>query len=432
MRADELRGRRVAIWGFAREGRAALRFLRERDPGMAITVLDDAGGTAEIDAPLIGGRTAIAAAIAGFDVVVKSPGISLYDPLVIHAQAKGVRFTSLLNLWFADAPACRTVCVTGTKGKSTTTALIAHILRGIGRNAMAAGNIGVPVTELPRDGLYAAVIEVSSYQAADFSGHCDIAVLTSLSQEHLDWHGSVAAYQRDKLNLLRHARQALISRDALTAAGAALDLSSLDHAVFAASAKLHVNNRYLARPHNLSNLAGALAVTRSLGVDPAAGLRVAEDFPPLPHRQQEIGEVGGVLYVDDSISTTPEATIAALDAYRDRAVTVIIGGHDRGIDYGALVARMRAEPRPGIVLIDASGARIRIMLGDVTRVRVAASMPEAVALARAMTPSGGVVLLSPAAPSYGRYRNFVERGEDFARCIEGQNRTSTPRLIPCA
>ena len=95
-----------------------------------------------------------------------------------------------------------------------------------------------------------------------------------------------------------------------------------------------MRNRYLARPHNLSNLAGALAVARSLGIDPAAALRAAEDFPPLPHRQQEIGEVDGVLYVDDSISTTPEATIAALDVYRDRAVTVIIGGHDRGIDYG--------------------------------------------------------------------------------------------------
>ena len=186
------------------------------------------------DAPLISGRAAIAAAIGGFDVVVKSPGISLYDPLVVQARADGVRFTSLLNLWFADAPTCRTICVTGTKGKSTTTALIAHILRGVGWNAMAAGNIGVPVTELPRDGLDAAVIEVSSYQAADFAGQCDIAVLTSLHQEHLDWHGSVAAYRRDKLNLLRHARHSLISRDAVAAVAEVLDLDRLDHATFAA------------------------------------------------------------------------------------------------------------------------------------------------------------------------------------------------------
>jgi UDP-N-acetylmuramoyl-L-alanine---L-glutamate ligase len=346
-------------------------------------------------------------------VVVKSPGISLYDPLVVQARADGVRFTSLLNLWFADAPACRTICVTGTKGKSTTTALAAHILRGVGWNAVAAGNIGVPVTEAPRKGLDAAVIEVSSYQAADFSGRCDLAVLTSLYQEHLDWHGSVAAYRRDKLNLLRHARRSLISREALAAVTEVLELDSLDHATFAWCCDLHVGNHYLARPHNLANLAGALAVARSFGIDASEALRAAEDFPPLPHRQQEIGEVDGVLYVDDSISTTPEATIAALDVYRDRPVTVIIGGHDRGVDYSGLVERLKSEPWLGLVLLDASGRRIHDLLGAGA---LADSMREAVTRARDMTPRDGVILLSPAAPSYSRYRSFIERGEDFARC----------------
>jgi UDP-N-acetylmuramoyl-L-alanine---L-glutamate ligase len=417
MRVAELRGRRIAIWGFAREGQAALRFLREHDPSLAITVLDDADSPRDADVALISGRDAIAAAISGIDVVVKSPGISLYDPLVLQARAHGVRFTSLLNLWFATAPACCTICVTGTKGKSTTTALIAHILSGVGWNAVAAGNIGVPVTELPRSELDAAVIEVSSYQAADFSGLCDIAVLTSLFQEHLDWHGSVAAYRRDKLNLLRHARRSLINRDALAAVAGVLDLGELRHDTFAVNAALHVGNRYLARPHNLANLAGALAVARSLGVDAASALRAAEDFPPLPHRQQEIAQVNGVLYVDDSISTTPEATMAALDVYRDKTVTVIIGGHDRGIDYDALIERLQKEPRPGVVLMDASGRRIHTRLGCGARVRLVDSMSDAVAQACEMTPRGGVVLLSPAAPSYGRYKSFIERGEDFARCL---------------
>ena len=417
MHVAELRGRRVAIWGFAREGRAALRLLRERDPGLAITVLDDADDEIDADVTLIRGRSAIAEAVPSFDVVVKSPGISLYDPLVLRARASGVRFTSLLNLWFADAPQCRTICVTGTKGKSTTTALITHILRGVGYNAVAAGNIGVPVTELPRDGLDAAVIEVSSYQAADFAGQCDSAVLTSLSQEHLDWHGSVAVYQRDKLNLLRHARRSFIHREALAAVGAIVDLNELCYLPFAACPKLSVKNAYLARPHNEANLAGALVVVRSFGIDQVRALETAESFAPLPHRQQEIGEIDGVLYVDDSISTTPEAAIAALDAYRDRRVTIIIGGHDRGVDYSALVRRLQTAPRPGVVLTDASGYRILDLLGAGEDVRVAGSMREAVAFAREMTPRGGVVLLSSAAPSYGRYRSFVERGEDFARCI---------------
>jgi UDP-N-acetylmuramoylalanine--D-glutamate ligase len=413
MHVAELRGLRIAIWGYAREGRAALRFLRERDPALDVTVLDD--GDAQVaEAPLISGRAAIAAAIGGFDVVVKSPGISLYDPLVVQAKDAGARFTSLLNLWFADPPPCRTICVTGTKGKSTTTALIAHVLRGIGWNAMAAGNIGVPVTELPRQGLDAAVIEVSSYQAADFSARCDIAVLTSLFQEHLDWHGSVAAYRRDKLNLLRHARRALIHRDALAVVGEVIELDRLCHAAFAAGPDVRVNNRYLMRPHNLANLAAALAVAGEFGIDIGAALRAAESFPPLPHRQQEIGEIDGVLYVDDSISTTPEATIAALDVYCDRAVTVIVGGHDRGIDYTPLVERLRAVPRPGLVLMDAAGRRIGELLGSGVWVE---TMQQAVADARRTTPVGGVILLSPAAPSYGRYRSFIERGEDFSRCV---------------
>jgi UDP-N-acetylmuramoylalanine--D-glutamate ligase len=412
MHADELRGKRIAIWGYGREGRAALQFLRER--GVEATVLDD--GAIVADAPLIAGRAAIAAALGSFDAVVKSPGISLYDPVILDAQGKGVRFTSLLNLWFAERPSCRTICITGTKGKSTTTALIAHILRGAGRNAMAAGNIGVAVTELPAAGLDVAVIEVSSYQAADFDGVCDVAVLTALSQEHLDWHGTVAVYQRDKLNLLRHARDCLIAEDAMPIVATTLPLDGLHYATFAPDPHVGVANRYLRRRHNLSNLAGALAVAGLFGVDQATALRAAETFPPLPHRQQEIGQADGLLFVDDSISTTPEAAIAALDVYSDDAVTLIVGGHDRGIDYGPLLSRLRSVPPRAVITIGASGQRIFEELGSIDFVHRSASMREAVDLAKAITPPGGVVLLSPAAPSYGTYRSFIERGEDFARC----------------
>jgi UDP-N-acetylmuramoyl-L-alanine---L-glutamate ligase len=408
MRASELRGIRVAIWGFAREGRAALQFLRER--GIEPSVLDDSA--VATDAPLIVGRDAIADAIGGFDVVVKSPGISLYDPLVRAAQGRGVRFTSLLNLWFAERPICRTFCVTGTKGKSTTTALITHVLTRVGIKAMAAGNIGVPITELPRDGLDAAVIEVSSYQAADFNGLCDVAVLTSLSQEHLDWHGGVEVYQRDKLNLLLHAKDCLISADALPSVSKLLELGRLRFKVFPGTPDRIVCNAYLARAHNRSNLAGALAVARMFGINADTALRAAVDFAPLPHRQQEIGEADNILFVDDSISTTPEAAIAALDVYRDRDVTVILGGHDRGIDYGSLVTRLQISRPNAVILMDASGKRIHSLLPDAHHVN---SMLEAVTLAKKLTPRGGVILLSPAAPSYGTYRSFIERGQDFAR-----------------
>ena len=412
MRVDELRGKRVAIWGWGREGRATLRFLRARDPTIALTVLDDAvDSDAACDVPMIRGRDAVATAVADFSVVVKSPGVSLYDPLVTQARNSGVRFTSLLNLWFGERPTACTICVTGTKGKSTTAALIAHILRGTGRKAALAGNIGIPVTDLPRDGLDYAVIEVSSYQAADFDGLCDVGVLTMLAQEHLDWHGSVAAYQHDKLNLLRHARHAIVNADARAAVSDVRDVTT-----FNPRADLRVANRYLARAHNVANLSAALAVAEYVGVDRMAALRAAENFRPLAHRQQEIGEVDGVLYVDDSISTTPESAVAALEVYRGKDVTIIIGGQDRGIDYRVLVDRLRALPPRAAILLDASGRRIAALLGPGAWVHLAQSMRDAVDLARRLTPRGGVVLLSPAAPSYGMYRSFVERGEDFARC----------------
>ncbi len=402
MRAAELRGRRVAIWGYAREGRAAVALLRAQ--GVEPVVLDDKTADAgDEGVAIIHGRDAVAAAIGGFDVVVKSPGISLYDPLVREAKARGVQFTSLLNLWFAEPHTAQTICVTGTKGKSTTASLIAHVLRGVGRSVGLGGNIGVAVTGLPEAEF--AVIEVSSYQAADFDGMCDVAVLTMLAQEHLDWHGSVAAYQRDKLNLLRHARQRIVNAEARGAV-------DFDCVTFDPHATVRIANRYLARAHNMANLAATLAVMRVLGIDAGAALRAAESFTPLPHRQQEIGEFDGVLFVDDSISTTPEAAIAALEVYRDRAVTLILGGQDRGIDYGALVERLRTAPPVAVLLMDASGARIHEMLGGGTLV---GSMREAVERAKALTPTGGVVLLSPAAPSYGRYQSFIERGEDFAR-----------------
>ncbi len=411
--AHHLSGKRIAIWGFGREGRAALRFLRARIPDVALTVLDDAADQVSAgDVPIIAGRAAIATAIEAFDVVVKSPGVSLYDPLVLQAQAAGVRFTSLLNLWFADDPTARTICVTGTKGKSTTAALIAHILRGTGRNAALAGNIGVPVTELPCQGLDYAIIEVSSYQAADFDGSCDLAVLTMLAQEHLDWHGSVAAYQRDKLNLLRHARHVIVNSDAR---GAVTDMAAATF--FDPRAVLHLANDYLARPHNLSNLSAALAVAEYLGVDRVEAIRAAEDFRPLPHRQQEIGEIDGVLYVDDSISTTPESAVAALEVYRERAVTIIIGGYDRGIDIWMFWWNGSGRHRltRSFCSTPAVGG-FSTALAPLAGVHVVQSMHDAVDLARKMTPRGGVILLSPAAPSYGVYRSYIERGADFARC----------------
>jgi len=372
------------------------------------------------------GHRAIARVLNRVDVLVKSPGVSLYRREIEIARKNGVAVTSLLNLWFGEGIAVKTICVTGTKGKSTTASLIAHILGRLGRRVALAGNIGVPVTEIDHTAADYAVIEVSSYQAADFDGVCDIAVLTALFPEHLDWHGTLDAYYRDKLNLLRHGRCAIVNAHVASARGLARRLFNDEIGLHARGGEIvdgptrigAVGNRYLARPHNLSNVCAALTVTKVLGLDLGEALAVTDDFRALPHRQQEIGEIDGVVYVDDSISTAPESTIAALEVYAGHRITVIVGGYDRGIDYSKLVAKLAGGGAGAVVCLGASGGRIyaalRTAAGKLPETALARSMAEAVACAKRMTPAGGVVLLSPAAPSYGHYRDFAERGRDFA------------------
>jgi UDP-N-acetylmuramoyl-L-alanine---L-glutamate ligase len=368
-------------------------------------------------------------------VIVKSPGVSLYRQDIQSARKNGVEITSLLNLWFAEKPDVTTIAVTGTKGKSTTASLIAHNLTRLGRKVALAGNIGVPVTEIGC--VEYAVIEVSSYQAADFAGVCDIGVLTSLYPEHTDWHLTVERYVQDKLNLLARSRSRIVNRTAANVAEPIIGGSSGRTFWFNDEIGIHsdgveifdghdrigvVPNPYLTRPHNKSNLCAALAVAKTLRIDLAAALDTTGDFRGLPHRQQELGENSHILFVDDSISTIPESTIAALAVYAGRDITLIVGGYDRGIDYGKLADTLSSGAAKAIICLGDSGRRIydqtRIALdkrGSLTcPMHLAQSMEDAVSYATQVTPPGGVVLLSPAAPSYGYYRDYIERGRDFA------------------
>lgn len=436
MRWADLKDRAVAVWGMGREGRACVELLRRRFEGKPLILIDESpmavfpaqDGDVCARAP-----QEIADALEQAQVVVKSPGVRLYHPLV---QAHLGKITSLLNLWLAEPPRVFPIGVTGTKGKSTTSALLAHVLCKLGKATALAGNIGVPVTDVDalaaKDAtpLEAAVIEVSSYQAATLSQRFPVGVLTSLYPEHLDWHGSLQAYYRDKTNLLAHSEIRIANaqaRPTLAELGQAAlptiwfndpsGFFEVNGLFFEAGTALgRVANAYLARPVNRSNVMAVLAVVRAIGLVPFLALEAMEDFKGLPHRQQELGERNGVLYVDDSIATTPQSAIAAMQAYPDRPLTLIVGGQDRGIEYAPLIEAVLARPALAAIGMGPCGQRILEALaaqgyGAVFR---ADDMARAVALARDVTPEGGVILLSPAAPSYGLFKNFEERGCAFA------------------
>jgi len=433
MRFADLEGRRVAVWGFGREGRAAIHALRQRCPQLSLVLFCSAG---EVDAArafdgaleVVAGEPD-AAALAQFDVVVKSPGVSAYKPALLAAQARGTAVTSGTALWFGENPDARVIAVTGTKGKSTTSAMIAHLARSLSVRTALAGNIGLPLLELLDQRAELWVIELSSFQTGE-AGPVELGVVTSLYEEHLDWHGSRERYVADKLKLADVSRQLLVN--ALQPNLLALTGTHPQRLQFGQADGWHVAGEVICRGtqqvfpvaqlaapglHNALNACAALAALEAIGLDALAAAPSLASFRPLPHRLHALGEHDGWHWVNDSISTTPLATLAALESLHERTVTVLVGGHDRGLDWTPFVEAMRNAPAHAIVCMGSNGARIAEALraaGVACPLALVDNLAAAVAEARACTPAAGVILLSPGAPSFDQFKDYAERGRRFS------------------
>jgi UDP-N-acetylmuramoyl-L-alanine---L-glutamate ligase len=433
VRLADLRGRSVVVWGTGREGQAAVAAVRAAGPAVLVAVADTADAATFAGVDLYGGEEAYAR-LLGADVVVRSPGVPNTHPWVRELRARGVPVTGGSALWMADhAP--RTVGVTGSKGKSTTSSLISHLLTAAGRPNVFGGNIGVPLLDLPDAERY--VLELSSYQCSDLTESPAVAVVTSLFPEHLDAHGGEREYYRDKLNLLAHGPALIVVNGSDERLAAELggvrdaqgrppvDATALfrvaDGVVLRGDEELFPRAALpLVGRHNERNLAVALAVLDGLGVDvsdPAVAAGVAS-YAVLPHRLTEIADPSGLTFVDDTLSTSPYSALHAVDAYEGRPLTLIVGGTDRGLDYAPLRAGLAGRELTVLGIPD-SGPRILEALRDLPGVRTEETedLVAAVTRARALTPAGGVVLLSPAAPSYGRFRDFEHRSAVFAQAV---------------
>lgn len=450
MRISQLEGLRVALWGWGREGQAAWRAIRSRLPTLPLTLFctpDEVAAARSCGDTLLNVEDdASADRLAAFDVVIKSPGISPYGAAAAAAAARGTRFIGGTGLWFAEhgdaaGIARNTVCITGTKGKSTTTALLAHLLRAAGRRTALAGNIGLPLLELldaaPAQAPESWVIELSSYQTGDVAAsglRPDIAVVLNVFPEHLDWHGSEARYVADKLQLVTAARPRVAVLNAADPRLAALDLPDSDIRWFGDESGWHLRGDFLfdrdtrvmdtsSLPlpgrHNRGNLCAALTALDAMGLDAAGLAPRAGDFIPLPHRLQTLGTRDGLTWVNDSISTTPYASLAALDCFADSRVAVLLGGHDRGVDWTEFAKALAGHAPEVVVTMGANGPRIHQVLAPLAANRgfvlmAADDLADAVDQARAALDGEGVILLSPGAPSFGPYRDYVARGRHFA------------------
>lgn len=423
--------RRVAVWGGGREGRTAIGALRARFPDKPLTwivapgELDDARAFSS-DRVVVMAEGGPDADLSSFEIIVKSPGISLYRPDIDAARTRGTLFTSGTAIWLAEHPRARTICITGTKGKSSTAALIAHLLRASGVRTGLAGNIGLPLLSLhllaPADWY---VIELSSFQTADLDFAPNVAVLTNLVEEHLDWHGSAERYRQDKLRLFLTAQHCVLPARLELPSGSCGDVArfGLADGWHVAGGFIHRGIRPLvaldALPlrgrHNAMNICAALTALESAGFNAEALLVHLGSFKPLPHRLQELGSRDGVLYVNDSIATTPAATLAAWECYRNRPVAMILGGYERGLDWSAVIPVLASRKPRMICTQGDNGPRIAgLFRAAGITVAECRDLAAAVSLARMAVSSGGVVLLSPGAPSFPVFRDYTERGRAFA------------------
>ncbi len=424
MRIQELDGKKVLVLGYGKEGRATVRALEAFAPKAEITIGDKNADVSEKDGThrwQLGDRWL--ENLDTFDAIIKTPGIPPNAELAKHAA----KTTGAVQIFLdtIHGSGAIVVGVTGSKGKSTTSSLLAAMLKKGGKDVHLVGNIGDPsiahIHDAKRDTVF--VHELSSYMLQDMTTSPHVAVVTSFFPEHLDYHGSIEAYLDAKKHIARFQTEddaTYFNADSPGAVSIALEGHGRKVPVDATDCPVDLKDTKLIGEHNRENVALAWKVAEDLGVRKVDAVAAAIEFSPLPHRLQDLGEAHGLRWIDDAISTTPESAVAALDALGDGVKTVILGGQDRGSDFSGLADRLSDSGVSTAILFPGSGPRIRAAIeasGTAITLVDASSMETAVRVAKEKTPPGGIVLLSTASPSYGMFKNFEEKGEAFARCV---------------
>lgn len=440
MRFSDLQNARVAILGMGREGQAVWRQIRKRFPQKPLSIFTESSideGFAQALDPRLDehhvGPFSVAS-MAGFDVLVRSAGISPYRSELRQLQRLGLKSTTASNLWFAENPDAKTICISGTMGKSTTAAMTSHLLGIAGIKNCLAGNIGRPMLDCEGVDVDWWVIELSSYQLSDLEAKPDVALLLNLTDEHVDWHHGFEQYQADKLRLAELVGDGCLianfSDPVLTgklAGKTAITWFNHDetwlvgeHGVSTKTGRFVSAPASLPGKHNLQNLAAVLTLLDTLDIEIPRLEEALSSFTGLPHRLQMIGERGGVRYVNDSISTTPVSVTAALQTVGHKGVVLLLGGLDRGLDWDGFATGLAGRVPHAVITIPDSGPKIfdclkRAGVEPEGGLHQSINLEDAVSLAQKLVPEKGCILLSPGAPSFPHFRDFEDRGNQFKK-----------------
>jgi UDP-N-acetylmuramoylalanine--D-glutamate ligase len=439
-------GREVAVVGLARSGIAAARLLLRE--GISVYASDSADGP-ELDAQVAALRDAGAEVqLGGHDLgrvaraaaVVVSPGVPPTAPVLATAREAGIEIVSEIDVGYDRLRHTSFAAITGTNGKTTTTALTAHLLQGAGLRAVAAGNIGLPLAEVALQAESPAwiALEISSFQLHD-TWHLvpRVGILTNLAPDHLDRYATLQEYYADKERLFLNARPEsvwVVNRDdaAVLAmsegrAGRRLRFSIRGTAdawydpltkrlMLGGAVLLPREDLLLLGDHNVANALAAALVAQTAGASLPAIAEGLRSFRALAHRLEPIREVDGVLWINDSKATNIASTAVALEAL-ERPYVLLLGGRHKGEPYTALAERMRGQCR-GVVAFGESRPLIVKDLQGRVPLAEGDTLTDVLRKARALARSGDAVLLSPACSSYDMFRNYEDRGAQFRAAVE--------------
>ena len=419
MRLQDIGNKSVCILGFGKEGKATLKALERHAPDSKITIADS---LADIDTGSYPQQTGenYLKNLDRFDLIIKSPGI----PPQPEFEKVASKITNATQIFLdsAQGSGSTIIGITGSKGKSTTSALIHAILNEAGKVSFLIGNIGNPaltyIDKSSPDTFF--VIEMSSYQLMDITASPHIAVLTSFFPEHLDYHGGLEKYFKAKQHITRFQKtgDTVFYNQESPECQQMAELSPGTKVAFSSDDfPLDPAETNLLGTHNTTNAAAAYKVATHLGIDSEISLKAIRTFPGLPHRLQLLGRHHEIDWVDDAISTTPESAIVALQALAGRVNTLIVGGLDRGYNFEELAKEIVSSSVENIIVLPGSGSTIQEAIEEVATRPInffpAGSMEGVVKIAKEHTKPGTICLLSTASPSYNLFISFEDKGNQF-------------------
>lgn len=430
-----LENKKILILGFGVEGKSTYKFLRKNFPEMQLTICD----TNKIDLSLLENVEILQGEeylerIEDYDIIMKSPGISFKDIDITNFKEK-IKSQIELLLEFVDV---FTIGVTGTKGKSTTSSLIYEVLKEQNKNAVLLGNIGTPIFEyiekIEKDTII--VLELSSHALEYMKLSPNISILLNVFEEHLDHYKSLQNYIDAKYNIFKYQREndyaiynadnELMKQNKVDTIANLIGVSMKndDVCVYKKNNYIYYNGnpvydtstkRNLQGEHNLNNIAFVMSVASILKLNLKKAQDTINNFKPLEHRLEYVGKYNDIEYYNDSIATIPEATINGIETLKN-VNTVIIGGKDRGVDLLGLIDYLKTSNVENIICLPKTGHDMAKQLNN-KKTYIVNNLEEAVCIAKKVTQKNTICLLSPAASSYGYFKNFEERGNLYKSLV---------------